>query len=75
MTFVLTKERQEADRKRIEAQGIADFQKIVTEGISDKLLQWKGIEATQDLAKSTNAKVVIIGNPKNGLPIVLGDVK
>jgi len=75
MTFVLTKEKQEADRKRIEAQGIADFQKIVTEGISDKLLQWKGIEATQDLAKSQNAKIVIIGNPKNGLPLVLGDVK
>jgi regulator of protease activity HflC (stomatin/prohibitin superfamily) len=75
MTFVLTKEKQEADRKRIEAQGIADFQKIVTEGISDKLLQWKGIEATQDLAKSTNAKIVIIGNSKNGLPLVLGDVK
>jgi len=75
MTFVLTKEKQEADRKRIEAQGIADFQKIVTEGISDKLLQWKGIEATQDLAKSPNAKIVIIGNPKNGLPLVLGDVK
>ena len=75
MTFVLTKEKQEAERKRIEAQGIADFQKIVTEGISDKLLQWKGIEATQDLAKSPNAKIVIIGNSKNGLPLVLGDVK
>jgi prohibitin 1 len=75
MAFVLTKEKQEADRKRIEAQGIADFQRIVTEGISDKLLQWKGIEATQDLAKSPNAKIVIIGNSKNGLPLVLGDVK
>lgn len=75
MQFVLTKEKQEADRKRIEAQGIADFQKIVTEGISDKLLQWKGIEATQDLAKSPNAKVVVIGNSKNGLPVILGDVK
>jgi regulator of protease activity HflC (stomatin/prohibitin superfamily) len=75
MQFVLTKEKQEADRKRIEAQGIADFQTIVTQGISDKLLQWKGIEATQDLAKSQNAKIVIIGNSKNGLPLVLGDVK
>jgi prohibitin 1 len=64
MTFVLTKEKQEADRKRLEAQGIADFQRIVTEGISDKLLQWKGIEATQDLAKS-----------QNGLPLILGDVR
>ena len=75
MTFVLTKEKQEAERKRIEAQGVADFQRIVTDGISDKLLQWKGIEATQDLAKSPNAKIVIIGNSKNGLPLVLGDVK
>jgi prohibitin 1 len=75
MTFVLTKEKQEAERKRIEAQGVADFQRIVTDGISDKLLQWKGIEATQDLAKSANSKIVIIGNSKNGLPLVLGDVK
>ena len=75
MAFVLTKEKQEAERKRIEAQGVADFQKIVTDGISDKLLQWKGIEATQDLAKSPNAKIVIIGNSKNGLPLVLGDAK
>jgi regulator of protease activity HflC (stomatin/prohibitin superfamily) len=75
MQFVLTKEKQEAERKRIEAQGVADFQRIVTDGISDKLLQWKGIEATQDLAKSPNAKIVIIGNSKNGLPLVLGDVK
>jgi prohibitin 1 len=75
MTFVLTKEKQEAERKRIEAQGVSDFQRIVTDGISDKLLQWKGIEATQDLTKSANAKIVIIGNSKNGLPLVLGDVK
>jgi regulator of protease activity HflC (stomatin/prohibitin superfamily) len=75
MTFVLTKEKQEADRKRIEAQGIADFQRTVTDGISDKLLQWKGIEATQDLARSNNAKVVLIGNPRNGLPLILGEVR
>lgn len=74
MQFVLTKEKQEAERKRIEAQGISDFQQIVTQGISDKLLEWKGIEATQDLAKSTNAKVVVIGNSKNGLPLILGDI-
>jgi SPFH domain / Band 7 family len=47
MRFVLEKERQEAERKRIEAQGISDFQKIVSAGISDQLLAWKGIEATQ----------------------------
>ncbi|HYT23706.1 MAG TPA: prohibitin family protein [Candidatus Polarisedimenticolia bacterium] len=71
MSFILQKEKQEAERKRIEAQGIADFQKIVAAGISAQLLEWKGIEATEKLAASSNAKVVIIGNPKNGLPLVL----
>lgn len=71
MNFTLQKEKQEAERKRIEAQGIADFQKIVATGISAQLLEWKGIEATEKLATSSNAKVVIIGNPKNGLPLVL----
>jgi prohibitin 1 len=71
MSFILQKETQEAQRKRIEAQGIADFQKIVATGISPQLLEWKGIEATEKLAASANAKVVIIGNPKNGLPLVL----
>lgn len=72
MSFILQKEKQEAERKRIEAQGIADFQKIVAQGISTQLLEWKGIEATEKLATSNNAKVVIVGNPKNGLPIILG---
>lgn len=71
MQFVLTKEQQEADRKRIEAQGIADFQAIVAQGISDPLLRWKGIEATLKIAESQNAKVVIIGSGKDGLPIIL----
>jgi regulator of protease activity HflC (stomatin/prohibitin superfamily) len=71
MSFILQKEKQEAERKRIEAQGIADFQRIVATGISPQLLEWKGIEATEKLATSSNAKVVIIGNPKNGLPLVL----
>jgi len=70
MNFVLQKERQEAERKRIEAQGISDFQRIVTVGISQQLLEWKGIEATLEIAKSPNAKVVVIGNPKNGLPVI-----
>jgi prohibitin 1 len=72
MKFVLQKEQQEAERKRIEAQGIADFQKIVAAGISPQLLEWKGIEATEKLAMSPNTKVVVIGNPKSGLPIILG---
>lgn len=71
MEFVLAKERQEADRKRIEAQGIADFQRIVTAGISEQLLRWKGIEATLKIAESNNTKVVIIGSGKDGLPIIL----
>jgi prohibitin 1 len=72
MKFVLQKETQEAERKRIEAQGIADFQRIVAAGISPALLEWKGIEATEKLAMSQNSKVVVIGSGKNGLPIILG---
>ncbi|HWY08904.1 MAG TPA: prohibitin family protein [Candidatus Acidoferrales bacterium] len=72
MSFILQKETQEAQRKRIEAQGIADFQKIVAQGISPQLLEWKGIEATEKLATSANSKVVIVGNSKTGLPIILG---
>ena len=72
MSFRLQKETQEAQRKRIEAAGIRDFQQIVAQGISPQLLEWKGIEATENLAKSTNSKVVVIGNSKNGLPLILG---
>ena len=71
MAFVLQKEKQEADRKRIEAQGVRDFQQTVTQGISQQLLEWKGIEATEKLADSNNAKIVIIGNTKNGLPLIM----
>ena len=72
MNFILQKEKQEAERKRIEAQGIADFQKIVAQGISTQLLEGKGIEATEKLATSSNSKVVVVGNTKNGLPLILG---
>jgi len=72
MNFRLQKEKQEAERKRIEAAGIRDFQQIVAQGISSQLLEWKGIEATENLAKSPNAKVVVIGSGKNGLPLILG---
>ncbi len=71
MEWVLQKEKQEADRKSIEAKGIADFQRIVTQGISEPLLRWKGIEATLKIAESQNAKVIIIGAGKDGLPIIL----
>jgi regulator of protease activity HflC (stomatin/prohibitin superfamily) len=72
MQFILEREKQEAERKRIEAQGIADFQKIVSQGISDQLLKWKGIEATEKLAASQNSKIVVIGSGKDGLPLILG---
>jgi prohibitin 1 len=71
MEFILAKEKQEADRKRIEAKGIADFQTIVAAGISEQLLRWKGIEATEKLANSQNTKVIIVGSGKDGLPIIL----
>lgn len=75
MQFVLKKEEQEADRKRIEAKGISDFQEIVSKGISEQLLKWKGIEATEKLAMSNNSKIVVIGSGKDGLPIILGGDK
>ena len=75
MSFRLQREKQEAERKRIEAQGIHDFQQIVAQGISPALLEWKGIEATEALAKSPNSKVVVIGSGKNGLPLILGGEK
>jgi prohibitin 1 len=72
MEFVLLKEKQEAERKRIEASGIADFQRIVAQGISPELLRWKGIEATTKIAESPNSKVIVIGGGKDGLPLILG---
>jgi len=68
--YVLSVAKKEAERKRIEAEGIRDFQSIVTPGISENFLRWKGIEATLDLARSDNAKVVVIG-AQNGLPLIL----
>merc|ERR1712151_1433734 len=75
MEFVLQKEKQEADRKTIEATGIAEFQRIVTEGITPSLLQWKGIEATEKFTDSPNSKLVIMGNSKASMPVMFsGDV-
>jgi regulator of protease activity HflC (stomatin/prohibitin superfamily) len=71
MQFVLQKERQEADRKRIEAQGVSDFQNIIARSLSQQVLTWKGIEATEKLAVSPNAKVVVVGSGKSGLPLIL----
>ena len=72
MQFVLQKEKQEAERKRVEAQGIADYQKILSTGLSDKQLQYESILAQKELAKSPNAKVIIMGSGK-GTPIILGN--
>ncbi len=71
MTFVLQKERQEAERKRVEAQGIADYQRILSTGLSDRQLQYESILAQKEIAKSANTKVIIMGNGKSA-PIILG---
>jgi regulator of protease activity HflC (stomatin/prohibitin superfamily) len=69
MQFVLQKERQEAERKRVEAQGISDYQRIISESLTDRQLQYESIKAQLEVAKSTNAKVIIIG--KAGAPLIL----
>ena len=69
--YMIASERKEAIRKQIEAVGIRDFQRTVTQGITQDYLIYKGIKATLDLATSKNAKVVVIGNSKNGLPLIL----
>src|SRR5262249_1791907 len=71
--FRVERKKRESERKAIEAQGIRDFQQTVSQGISDSYLRWRGIEATLQLSQSTNAKVVIIGSGKDGLPIILGN--
>lgn len=69
MQFVLQKERQEADRKRVEAQGIADYQRIINESLTDKQLQYEQIKTMKDLAASNNAKIIIMG--KGNTPMIL----
>ena len=70
MKFILEKEKQEADRKRIEAKGSADAQKILAEGLTPAVLQLRAIEATEKLAQSQNSKLVILGNSQN-TPLIL----
>ena len=72
--FRVEREAQESKRKQIEANGIAAFQRTVTQGISESYLRWRGIEATLALAQSPNAKIVIFGTNKDGLPLILGNV-
>jgi regulator of protease activity HflC (stomatin/prohibitin superfamily) len=71
--FRLDRERSEAERKRIAAEGEAQANKIINSSLTDELLKMRGIEATQQLANSPNAKVVVIGNGKDGLPLILGN--
>lgn len=71
MKFTLDKERQEATRKQVEAEGIAKYQSIVRQGLTAEYLQWKGIEATEKVAASPNTKVIIVGGGKSGLPVIL----
>ena len=72
MQFVLQKEKQEAERKRVEAQGIADYQRIISTGLSDKQLQYEQIKAQRELAASPNAKIVIMGSRGN-VPMLLNN--
>ncbi len=72
--FRVEREKKESERKLIEAQGIRAFQQTVSQGISDSYVRWRGIEATLQLAQSNNAKIVIIGSGRDGLPIILGNV-
>ncbi|HET7257589.1 MAG TPA: hypothetical protein VFJ46_27815, partial [Xanthobacteraceae bacterium] len=72
--FRVEREKRESERKKIEAEGIREFQTIVSQGISDSYLRWRGIEATLQLAQSTNSKVVVIGSAKDGLPLILGNM-
>ena len=69
--FRIEREAQESKRKQIEANGVVAFQQTVSKGISDSYLRWRGIDATLQLAQSPNAKVIVIGSSKDGLPIIL----
>ena len=71
MQFVLEKERQEAERKRIEAKGVSDFQTIVSQSINTNLLQWKGIEATETLSRARTPRSWSSAPARNGLPVIL----
>jgi regulator of protease activity HflC (stomatin/prohibitin superfamily) len=70
--FRVEREKRESERKSIEAEGIRDFQQIVSQGISESYLRWRGVEATLQLSQSTNSKVVVIGSGRDGLPVILG---
>ena len=70
--FKIEKATKEAERQRIDAEGKAAANKILSESLTDKILKEKGIEATLELAKSPNAKTIVVGSGKDGLPLILG---
>lgn len=72
-TFRLEKEKSEAERRRIEAEGIAKYNQILNASLTDKILKQKGIDATIELSKSQNAKIVVVGSGKDGLPLILNN--
>ena len=71
--FRLVKAKKEAERQKIDAEGKAVANKILSASLTDKILKEKGIEATLELSKSQNSKVIVVGSGKNGLPIILGN--
>lgn len=73
--FKLVKAKKEAERQRIEAEGKAAANKIISASLTNNILREKGIEATLQLAESPNSKIVVIGNSKDGMPLILGDSK
>ncbi|MFA6569929.1 MAG: prohibitin family protein [Bacteroidota bacterium] len=75
MEFVLQKEQQEAERKRVEAKGVADAQRIVNEGLSDRILQYEAIKVQKELVNSPNSKIILLGGGKNNIPFILGGEK
>jgi regulator of protease activity HflC (stomatin/prohibitin superfamily) len=70
--YRIAAEQQEVERKKLEADGIDAYHKTVAQSLTPEILKWEGIQATQALAKSNNAKVVVVGNGSNQLPIILG---
>jgi regulator of protease activity HflC (stomatin/prohibitin superfamily) len=73
MTFINEREKMEADRKVIEAQGIANYNRVVNSSLTDNIITLRGIEATLKIAESPNTKVIIVGSGDKGLPIILGN--
>lgn len=71
--FKLDREKSEAERRRIEAEGIAAYNRIINASLTSAILKQKGIDATLELSKSSNAKVIVIGSGKDGLPLILGN--